>query len=130
MFEVGLSTTFKAWHVMPGMEGPEGELHEHEYRLEVVASRRRLDGRAMVCDLDDLERALADTAGVVANKDLEVIRPLEQEAVTVEVLARWSHSQVSRRLAAPDGLDKLSVRVWESPVAFGGYSAPPSNSDR
>jgi 6-pyruvoyl-tetrahydropterin synthase len=130
MFEVGLSTTFKAWHVMPGMEGPEGELHEHEYRLEVVASRRRLDDRAMVCDLDDLERALADTAGVVANKDLEVIRPLEQEAVTVEVLARWSHSQVSRRLAAPGGLDKLSVRVWESPVAFGGYSAPPSNSDR
>jgi 6-pyruvoyltetrahydropterin/6-carboxytetrahydropterin synthase len=130
MFEVGLSTTFKAWHVMPGMEGPEGELHEHEYRLEVVASRRELDDRAMVCDLDDLERALAGTAGVVADKDLEVIRPLEQEAVTVEVLAHWSHDEVSRRLAAPGGLDMLSVRVWESPVAFGGYSAPPSHSDR
>jgi 6-pyruvoyltetrahydropterin/6-carboxytetrahydropterin synthase len=130
MFEVGLSTTFKAWHVMPGMEGPEGELHEHEYRLEVVASRRGLDDRAMVCDLDDLERALADTAGVVADKDLEVIRPPEQEAVTVEVLAQWSHDQVSRRLAAPRGLDMLSIRVWESPVAFGGYSAPPSVSDR
>lgn len=129
MFEVGLSTTFKAWHVMPGMEGPEGELHEHEYRLEVVVSRRQLDDRAMVCDLDDLERALGDTASMVEDKDLEIIRPPEQEAVTVEVLARWSHEQVSRRLIA-GGLDVLSVRVWESPVAFGGYSAPPSNSDR
>ena len=92
MFEVGLSTTFKAWHVMPGMEGPEGELHEHDYRLEVVAARRALDERGMVCDLDVLERAMLDTVGVVEGKDLEMIRSPEEEAVTVEVLARWSHA--------------------------------------
>ena len=129
VFEVGLSTSFKAWHVMPGMEGPEGELHQHEYRLEVVASRQRLDDRQMVCNLDDLERALGDTAGIVEDKNLEIIRPPDQEAVTVESLARWSHEQVSRRLSGSD-LEMLSIRVWESPVAFGGYSAPPSSSDR
>jgi 6-pyruvoyltetrahydropterin/6-carboxytetrahydropterin synthase len=126
VFEVGLSTTFKAWHVMPGMEGPEGELHEHDYRLEVVAARRSLDEHGMVCDLDDLERAMLDTSALVEGKDLEMIRPPEREAVTVEVLARWSHAEVVSRLGA-GGIEMLSVRIWESPVAFGGYSAPPDS---
>jgi 6-pyruvoyltetrahydropterin/6-carboxytetrahydropterin synthase len=124
VFEVGLSTTFKAWHVMPGMEGPEGELHEHDYRLEVVAARRALDERGMVCDLDVLERAMLDTVNIVEGKDLEMIRPPDEEAVTVEVLARWSHGEVASRLES-GAIEMLSVRVWESPVAFGGYSAPP-----
>ncbi len=127
MFEVGLSTTFKAWHVMPGMEGPEGELHEHDYRLEVVAERRALNERGMVCDLDDLEGAMLDTVRLVEGKDLEIMRPPEEEAVTVEVLARWSHAEVVNRLGT-DGIEMLSVRVWESPVAFGGYSARPNDS--
>ena len=126
MFEVGLATTFKAWHVMPGMEGPEGELHQHDYRLEVVAARRELDDRGMVCDLDDLEKAMIDMVGIVEGKDLEMIRPPEREAVTVEVLARWSHAEVVGRLGT-GGIEMLSVRVWESPVAFGGYSAPPDS---
>jgi 6-pyruvoyltetrahydropterin/6-carboxytetrahydropterin synthase len=126
VFEVGLSTTFKAWHVMPGMEGPEGELHEHDYRLEVVAARRSLDEHGMVCDLDDLGRAMLDTSALVEGKDLEMIRPPEREAVTVEVLARWSHAEVVSRLGAV-GIEMLSVRIWESPVAFGGYSAPPDS---
>ena len=126
MFEVGLSANFTASHVMPGVEGPEGELHEHDYRLEVVASRRQLDERSMVCDLDDLERALSATVEVVEGKDLELIRPPDAEAVTVEVLARWSHAEVGRRLGE-GAVELLSVRVWESPVAFGGYSGPPGD---
>jgi 6-pyruvoyltetrahydropterin/6-carboxytetrahydropterin synthase len=128
VFEVGLSTTFKAWHMMPGMEGPEGELHEHDYRLEVVASRGRLDVSGMVCDLDHLETALNDTVELVRGKDLEMIRTPQEEAVTVEVLARWSHEEVARRLS-DEQIEKLSVRVWESPVAFGGYAGPPSSTD-
>ena len=46
---------------MPGALGPEGELHAHDYRLEVVLERERLDDRGMVCDLDVFEAALADS---------------------------------------------------------------------
>ena len=48
----------------------------------------------MVCDLDVLEAALADVTAVVRDADLEVIRPPEAEAVTVEVFARWVHGAV------------------------------------
>ena len=121
MYEVGLSKSFVAWHVMPGVQGPEGELHSHEYRLDVVVSRRELDERGMVCDLDVLDAALDKVVGAVADQNLEVIQPPNAEAVTVEVLARWAHGELASKL----GVDAdLSVRAWESPVAFGGYAAP------
>lgn len=125
MYEVGLSKTFVAWHVMPGADGPEGELHTHDYRLEVVVSRDALDERGMVCDLDVLEVALDKIVGVVDGQNLDVIRPADADAVTVEVLSRWAHGALCAELATP--VD-LAVRVWESPVAFGGYAAPTSSS--
>ena len=125
MYEVGLSQSFTAWHVMPGMEGPEGELHTHDYRFDVVVSRADLDERGMVCDLDVLEAALDAVVKVVADQNLEIIQPPDAEAVTVEVLARWAHRELASRL----GVDaELSVRAWESPIAFGGYAAPISSS--
>jgi 6-pyruvoyl-tetrahydropterin synthase len=104
------------------MDGPEGELHDHDYRIDVVVEREWLDERAMVCDLDVLEAALADVLGRVEGKDLEVIRPDDAEAVTVEVFARWVHETLTEPIRAAGG-ETLAVRVWESPVAFGGYRA-------
>jgi 6-pyruvoyltetrahydropterin/6-carboxytetrahydropterin synthase len=125
MFEVGLSKSFTASHVMPGMEGPEGELHSHDYRFDVVVSRAGLDDRGMVCDLDTLEGALQKVVDVVAGQNLEIIQPPDAEAVTVEVLALWAHGELASRLSSDAD---LSVRVWESPAAFGGYAAPIKSS--
>lgn len=121
-YEVGLSREVRALHRMPGMPGPEGELHHHDYRVEVVVARERLDERAMVCDLDALEAALADLVGHIEGKDLEMIRPDDAEAVTVEVFARWASERLAGVVRGAGG-ETLAVRVWESPVAFGGYRA-------
>jgi 6-pyruvoyltetrahydropterin/6-carboxytetrahydropterin synthase len=122
MFQVGTAIEFTAQHVMPGVEGPEGELHEHDYRLDVVVEREHLDDRGMVCDLDVLESALLRVDAIVAGKNLEVIRPEDAEAVTVEVFARWAHDFLADAIRGT-GVETLSVRVWESALAFGGYSA-------
>jgi 6-pyruvoyltetrahydropterin/6-carboxytetrahydropterin synthase len=123
MYEVGTSIEVRALHVMPGIDGPEGELHAHDYRLEVVVGRTDLGDRGMVCDLDVLDAALADLADRLRDADLETIRPAEAEAVTVEVFARWLHGALAGPVAKGGG-EHLAVRVWESPVAFGGYRAP------
>src|SRR5918999_801544 len=111
MYEVGLSKRFRALHVMPDDPGPEGTLHAHDYRLDVVVRR---------ADLDVLEEALERTVAQVEDQDLEAIRPPDAYAVTVEVLARWAHEQIAGALET--GLH-LSVRAWESEDAFGGYSS-------
>ena len=122
MYLVGTAVDVRALHVMPDVEGPEGVLHAHDYRIEVVVEREKLDERGMVCDLDVLDAALAGAAGHVRDVDLEVIRPSEAEAVTVEVFARWAHGFIGDAIRG-SGADDLTVRVWESPVAYGGYRA-------
>jgi 6-pyruvoyl-tetrahydropterin synthase len=122
-FEVGLSRSVRAFHIMPGLPGPEGQLHDHDYRIEIVVDREQLDDRGMVCDLDVLEAALNGLTSRVEGRNLEEqIRPAGAEAVTVEVFARWVHDSLSPAVAAAGG-EALAVRVWETPVAFGGYHA-------
>ena len=120
--EVGLSRNVRAFHIMPGMPGPEGELHDHDYRIEIVVDREQLDERGMVCDLDVLEAALIELTSRIDGRNLEEIRPAEAEAVTVEVFSRWVHDTLAPTVRAAGG-ETLSVRVWENPVAFGGYRA-------
>jgi 6-pyruvoyltetrahydropterin/6-carboxytetrahydropterin synthase len=123
MYEVGTAAAVRAYHVMPGMEGPEGELHAHDYRLEVVVRREALSAEGWVCDLDLLGAALTDVTTRLQEADLEVIRPAGAEAVTVEVFARWLHDTLSAPVAGAGG-EWASVRVYESDVAFGGYAGP------
>lgn len=111
---------------MPGMEGPEGRPHSHDYRIEAIVSSTELDDRGMVCDIDVLGSALNAAIELVRDRDLAGIKPPDVVAVTVEFLARWAHGEVGRRIGGGEGT--LSVRVWESPLAFGGYAAPLSSS--
>ena len=55
------------------------------------------------------------------DKNLEVIRPADAEAVTVEVFARWAHDFLADAIR-DTGVETLSVRVWENSMSFGGYS--------
>jgi len=121
MYQVGTAIEFDAQHIMPGVEGPEGVLHSHDYRLEVVIEREKLDDRGMVCDLDVLEAVLQKIDGIVRGQNLEVIRPVDAEAVTVEVFARWAHDFLAEEIRG-SGADNLAVRVWENTLSFGGYS--------
>src|ERR1700749_2063053 len=101
--EVGLSRSVRAFHVMPGVPGPEGQLHDHDYRIEVVVDREQLDERGMVCDVEALEAALTELTGRIEGRNLEEIRPDGAEAVTVEVFARWVHDTLSPAVAAGGG---------------------------
>jgi 6-pyruvoyltetrahydropterin/6-carboxytetrahydropterin synthase len=120
VYETGTALQVEAFHVMPGMPPPEGERHSHDYRLDVVVRRDDLDERGMVVDLDVLEQALRAAAAQVDGADLEEVVGIE--AVTVEVFARWLHDRLAAALGRLPGAT-LAVRVWESPVAFGGYTS-------
>lgn len=121
MYQVGTAIEFPAQHVMPGMEGPEGQLHEHQYRLEVLVEREALDDQGMVCDLDVLDAALQHIDARVRNQNLEAIKPADAAAVTVEVFARWAHDELASELGG-SGADTLAVRIYENADAFGGYA--------
>jgi 6-pyruvoyl-tetrahydropterin synthase len=125
MYSTGTAVEVRAFHVMPGMPPPEGERHSHDYRLDAVVSRADLDERGMVVDLDVLDGALRRLTEVLDGADLDEVvgADVGTDAVTVEVFARWVYDRLAAALGAVPGAT-LAVRVWESPVAFGGYAAP------
>jgi 6-pyruvoyltetrahydropterin/6-carboxytetrahydropterin synthase len=130
-FEVGASTSLRAEHVMP-VEGPEGRLHAHEYRVEVVATRSSLDRRGMVIDLDVVRAVLRETLDPLRDTDLGPIAPTEADGVTVEIFARWIWDAIAGRLVE-QGAEGVRVRVWESEGEFAGYTAdvgPPESGAR
>jgi 6-pyruvoyltetrahydropterin/6-carboxytetrahydropterin synthase len=122
MFEVGSAISLRAFHCMP-VEGPEGELHAHDYRIEVVVESTGLDERGVVCDLDVLQAALGDVLGRLEGRDLDEIKPEDADGVTVELLARWLHGELREAVQRAGG-ESLAIRVWEAPDAFGGYRSP------
>lgn len=122
-FSVGTQAGVTASHQMP-VEGPEGELHSHDYRIEVAVESSRLDDAGMVVNLDVLTEGLAKLLSSLEGSDLESIRPPEAEAVTVEVFAHWIHARLTEQLPLTDE-HGISVRVWESDSEFGGYSTQP-----
>jgi 6-pyruvoyltetrahydropterin/6-carboxytetrahydropterin synthase len=117
MYEVGATTRLRAFHSMPSQPPPENERHAHEYRVEIVAERERLDERRMVCDLGVVTDRLAATADRARERDLADVCATED--VTVETFAAWIHGQLAAPLKS-DGAEWLAVRVWESEDAFGG----------
>jgi 6-pyruvoyltetrahydropterin/6-carboxytetrahydropterin synthase len=120
-FEVGIVGTVRASHVMPGRPLPEGELHSHDYRLDVVIEREELDGDGMVVDLDVLRQALERTIAEIDGADLGERLPMDE--VTVERFAGWLHCRIADAIGTLPGAT-IRVRVWEAPDAFGGYAAP------
>jgi 6-pyruvoyltetrahydropterin/6-carboxytetrahydropterin synthase len=120
MFEVGAVASFRAFHRMPDEPEPENERHPHDYRVELVAERERLDDRGMVVNLDVLTGALADVSDRLRDRDLWEV--CATDAVTVEVLAGWILERLTEPLRA-DGAEAVAVRVWESADAFGGVRA-------
>jgi 6-pyruvoyl-tetrahydropterin synthase len=126
-FEVGASRPLRALHRLPWGSEAEREPHEHDYRIEVVVERTELDERGVVCDLDILREAMDNVLGRLEGRDLDEICPPDADGVTVEILARWLHAELSDAVGRAGG-EALAVRVWEAPDAFGGYRAPVDGS--
>lgn len=122
MHFVGTAVDVRALHVMPDVEGPEGELHTHDYRIEVVVERERLDDRGMVGDLDALDAALAATADFV--RDQAAYETVSDGVVTkhfVEWPFRYTHRFEAEHLLERAGFVVESVQ--------GGYHGEAFTSD-
>ena len=83
----------------------------------------------MVCDLDVLDAALQRIDDTVRDKNLEIIRPPDAEAVTVEVFARWAHDTLADDLRS-SGADMLTVRVLRVGGRLRWVQRPARLSDR
>jgi 6-pyruvoyltetrahydropterin/6-carboxytetrahydropterin synthase len=122
MYEVGVVAQFRARHHLVGDFGPASVTHEHGYRVEVAVygATPRPDGTLL--DITILDRAVGELTGQLEGRDLNEFPQLARPNSTAESVARFFFNRIAVALEG-QGLSQLEVKVWESPQAYGAYSA-------
>lgn len=117
MYEIYVAARFEAAHRLVGDFGPASRTHGHTYRMEVILRGERLKDDGTLYDLGELGRAVEGLAAAFHYRDLDEVPGLAGVNTTAEAVA----DHCWERLAGPlrgEGLDALTVRIWESPDAY------------
>ena len=117
-YALGVNRDFSAQHYLVGGDfGPEGELHAHDYRVEVVLEGDELDEHGFLVDIErvneELGRLVDRYRGATLNErpELAGINP------GVEAFARVFAESLREGLAS-ETLSALSVKIWENERAW------------
>ncbi|WP_142857326.1 6-pyruvoyl trahydropterin synthase family protein [Salinigranum halophilum] len=105
--------------------GPEGDLHSHHFRLEVELAGEELNEYDYLVDIDEVEAALDAVEARYSDETLNDLPEFEGYNPSVERFARVVHEHISDEVTT-DGVERLTVTVWEDDVANAAYAAPPA----
>ncbi len=131
--EVGLSRSVRAFHIMPGLPGPEGQRHAHDYRIDVVVDREQLDERGMVFDFGDIKKVVSrwiddhlDHRMILNRADpaVPILEGLGEPMYLMDVNPTAENiAKLIFDVAAKQGFPVVDVRLWESPGCCAAYCA-------
>lgn len=115
MYRVTKQLWFCAAHQVRLSETRCEALHGHNYRVEVHAEARELDGTSYVVDFAELKRAAVEACARFDHQNINDVAPFRQgeRNPTAEELARYLCEELARRF--DDGRVRISsVAVWET----------------
>jgi 6-pyruvoyltetrahydropterin/6-carboxytetrahydropterin synthase len=117
MYEIYVAARFEAAHRLVGDFGPATRTHGHTYRMEVIVRGRHLGDDGTLCDIGELGQAVEGLAGSMHYMDLNEVSGLAEVNTTAEAVASYCWDKLAESLRG-QGLDSLTVRIWESPDAY------------
>jgi 6-pyruvoyltetrahydropterin/6-carboxytetrahydropterin synthase len=115
MFEVKIVRHFAAAHRVEDYPGNCERLHGHNWRVEVVARRKELDGLGMVMDFRKLKELTQQALEPFDHNYLNEIPPFDRLNPTAENIARHLYEVLSA--AAP----VTRVDVYETDTSVASY---------
>ena len=117
MYEIYVAARFEAAHRLVGNFGPAARTHGHTYRMEVIVRGKHLGDDGTLYDIGGLGQAVEGLAGSMHYRDLNEVPGLEGVNTTAEAVASYCWDKLAALLRG-QGLDSLTVRIWESPDAY------------
>lgn len=116
MYNVKVEANFSSAHNLRGYKGKCEELHGHNWKIEVVASKGRLDKAGMVMDFKYLKTELNKCIEKLDHKYLNNLAYFKKVNPTSENIARYIYDTLKANVA---GLK--SVTVWENTASSATY---------
>lgn len=121
MYIVAVKRDFKAQHFLIGGDwGPENELHEHHYQVELQLEGEALDVHGYLVDIVDIEHHLE---GLVQNYRGKILNDLPGFAglnPSIENFSRIMCLDLSAKIGA-ENVSALTVKIWENEIAWSSF---------
>lgn len=117
-YALGVNTAFTAKHFLVGGDfGPEGELHAHDYRVEVVLEGDELDEHGFLVDIVRVKAELARLVDRYRDTILNELPELDGKNPGCEEFSRVFAESLRDGLDT-EKLSNLTVKIWENPEAW------------
>lgn len=117
-YALGVNARFIAKHYLVGGDfGPEGELHPHDYRVEVVLEGDELDEHGFLVDIVRVKAALGRLVERYRDSTLNALPELEGRNPGCEEFSRAFAESLESELDTAR-LSSLTVRIWENEEAW------------
>lgn len=132
MFRIQRNIDFCYGHRLPEDPGKCGHLHGHNARAEIILEAAELDGRDMVADFSDVDRAMKTWIDenldhrMLLRRDDPLVKLLQGAGEPVFLMDANPTAEAIARLlfvtARELGLPAVEVRLWETPDSLAVYA--------
>ncbi|MFW6385516.1 MAG: 6-pyruvoyl trahydropterin synthase family protein [Halodesulfurarchaeum sp.] len=120
-YELTVRRSFVAQHFLTVPDaGPEGEVHSHEFLVEVQLAGPSLGSYGYLVDIDDVNEVLDDLEERYRETLLNDLPEFEGRNPSVEHFARLFGDRIEGKLTDPNP-DRLVVRIWEDESAWASH---------
>ncbi len=116
MYNIKVESNFSAAHNLRGYKGKCEELHGHNWKVEVMVCRDKLDKTGMVLDFEYLKTQLNKVLEKLDHKYLNALSYFKKVNPTSENIAKYIYDDLKPKI-----LNLKSVTVWESDNSSATY---------
>ncbi|MGW8144320.1 MAG: 6-pyruvoyl trahydropterin synthase family protein [Anaerolineales bacterium] len=121
MYMVAVKRDFKARHFLIGGDwGPENDLHEHHYQVEVQLEGETLDQHGYLVDIVDIENHLDALVENYRGKILNDFAEFAGLNPSIENFSRIMCLDLSSKIAARN-ISALTTKIWENDIAWASF---------
>jgi len=121
-YRVSVERSFIAQHFLTVPNpGPEGELHSHQFRLQVTFSGDRLNEYGYLVDIDAIKEAMDAIVDTYGDETLNELPPFSGLNPSVEHFSRIVCEEILESTAV-DVPTQITVRLWEDDEAYASFT--------
>ena len=116
-----IERNFSSAHQLRGYKGKCGNLHGHNYKIEIYALGRELNKIGLLVDLVELKEAADDLVTYLDHKNLNELEPfVSEQNPSAENVARFILERLAKRLN-DERVEIYKVRCFETPTSVATY---------
>ncbi len=121
MYKVAVKREFDAQHFLIGGDwGPENDLHEHHYQVEVQLQGSDLDQHGYLVDIVDIEIRLEKMIAHYRDKVLNELPEFEGLNPSIENFSRIFCLGFARG-STEENISSIKIKLWENEIAWASF---------